>query len=58
MNPLPPRRHAVASLVIMLGTFAIVAAIAGLAGAANLGTALSFGQMGFAVALVFVLVRR
>lgn len=45
-------------LAIMLGAFAVATAIAALAGAANFGTALTFGQMGFAVALVYVLVRR
>jgi hypothetical protein len=58
MTPLPPRRHALISAALLLGSFAIVSAIAGLAGAANLGTALSFGQIGFAVALVYVLLRR
>ncbi|MEA2391127.1 MAG: hypothetical protein QOK31_1236, partial [Solirubrobacteraceae bacterium] len=32
--------------------------VAGLAGAANLGTALAFGQIGFALALLYVLLRR
>lgn len=58
MRPLSPRRHALMSLSIMLGAFVVVTAIAELAGAANLGTALSFGQIAFAVALVYVLVRR
>lgn len=58
MRPLPPRRHALVSLVILLVAFAASAALAGLAGAANLGTALAFGQMGFALALVYVLARR
>jgi hypothetical protein len=41
----------------MLGTFAATA-IAAAFGAANFGTALSFGQVGFAVALVWVLLTR
>jgi hypothetical protein len=45
-------------LAIMLGAFAAATAIAALAGAANFGTALTFGQIGFALALVYVLVRR
>ena len=45
-------------LAILAGAFALASAVAGLAGAANLGTALSFGQMGFALALVWVLARR
>ena len=48
----------VGDLLIMLGTFAVVSAFAELLGAANLGTALAFGQMGFALALVYVLVKR
>jgi hypothetical protein len=52
------RRHAAVSLAIMIGAFAAVTGIAELAGAANLGTAMAFGQMGFALALVYVLLKR
>jgi hypothetical protein len=45
-------------LLIMLGAFAAGAALAGLFGAVNLGTALAFGQMAFAAAALFVIVRR
>ncbi len=45
-------------LLIVFGAFALVSALAGLLGAANLGTALSFGQIAFAAATVFVLVKR
>ena len=45
-------------LAIVLGAFVLASALAGLLGAANLGTALSFGQIGFAAALVYVLLRR
>ncbi|MEA2272026.1 MAG: hypothetical protein QOI98_734, partial [Solirubrobacteraceae bacterium] len=48
----------VSDLLIMLGAFALASALAELLGADNLGTALSFGQMAFALALVYVLVRR
>jgi len=41
----------------MLGAFAAASALAAVAGAANFGTALAFGQIGFAAALVWVLVR-
>ncbi|MCW2991717.1 MAG: hypothetical protein JWM73_2311 [Solirubrobacterales bacterium] len=58
MTPLPPRRHALISLAILVGAFAAVTAIAEAAGAANLGTAMSFGQLGFALALLYVLLRR
>lgn len=42
----------------MLGAFVLASALAGLLGAANLGTALTFGQLAFAAALAFVLLRR
>lgn len=45
-------------LVIMLGAFVIASAIAAALGAVNLGTALAFGQMGFALAAVLVIARR
>jgi len=45
-------------LAIVLGAFVLASAVAGVLGAANFGTALSFGQIGFAAALVYVLLRR
>jgi hypothetical protein len=48
----------VLDLAIMIGAFAVASAVAGALGAANFGTALAFGQIGFAAALVWVLVRR
>ena len=45
-------------LAILLGAFAAFAAIAAALGAANFGTALAFGQLGFAATLVWVLLRR
>ena len=45
-------------VAIVLTAFAVVSALAGLLGAANLGTAFAFGQMGFALAAVLVIVRR
>ncbi|HSZ70959.1 MAG TPA: hypothetical protein VK756_11435 [Solirubrobacteraceae bacterium] len=45
-------------LLMMLGGFVAASALAGAFGAANLGTALAFGQMGFAIALVYVLLKR
>jgi hypothetical protein len=42
----------------MLGAFLAASALAGALGATNLGTALAFGQMGFAIGLVYVLVKR
>jgi hypothetical protein len=45
-------------LAILVGAFAASSAIAAALGAANFGTALSFGQIGFALALGWVLIRR
>jgi len=45
-------------MAILLGAFAAASVGAGALGAANLGTALTFGQIGFAAALVWVLLRR
>ena len=45
-------------LAIMFSAFVVASALAGALGAINLGTALAFGQMAFAVAAVAVVVRR
>jgi hypothetical protein len=45
-------------LIVVLGAFAGASAIAAALGAANFGTALSFGQIAFAGALVWVLLTR
>jgi hypothetical protein len=45
-------------LAILVGAFAAATAIAAALGAANFGTALSFGQIAFALALAWVLLRR
>lgn len=55
---LPASRPFVQNLGIVVGAMAGGTLIAELAGAANLGTALSFGQIAFAIALVWVLVKR
>lgn len=52
------RRGILLDLVLMLGALVAATLIAELAGAANLGTALSFGQIGFALAAVYVVLRR
>ena len=44
-------------LLAVFGAFALATAAAALAGAENLGTAMAFGQIGFALALVAVLLR-
>ena len=45
-------------LATMFGAFIVASALAGALGAANLGTALAFGQIGFAAATVYVILRR
>jgi hypothetical protein len=45
-------------LLILLAAFVAVTLIALAVGATNLGTALAFGQLAFAGALVYVLVKR
>jgi hypothetical protein len=46
------------ALAIMIGAFVLATVVAELAGAANLGTSMSFGQIAFALAAVYVLLRR
>ncbi|HWX45111.1 MAG TPA: hypothetical protein VNY52_07285 [Solirubrobacteraceae bacterium] len=45
-------------LLITLGAFIAASALAGALGAVNLGTALAFGQIGFALSLMYVLLKR
>jgi uncharacterized membrane protein (DUF485 family) len=45
-------------LLIMFASFALASALAGALGAVNFGTALAFGQIAFAIAAVYVLLRR
>jgi hypothetical protein len=45
-------------LALMVGAFVVTTVVAELAGAANLGTSMSFGQIAFAIAAVYVVVRR
>jgi hypothetical protein len=45
-------------LAIMIAAFVLGSALAGLLGAVNLGTALAFGQIAFAIAAVYVIVKR
>lgn len=52
------RRGAPIDLALMVGAFVLATVVAELAGAANLGTALSFGQIAFALAAVYVVVWR
>lgn len=55
---LPQSRPLAQNAGIVVGAFAGGTVIAELLGAANLGTAMSFGQIAFAIALVYVLLRR
>ncbi len=45
-------------LLTMFGAFVLASLLAGLLGAINLGTALAFGQIAFAIATVYVILRR
>jgi hypothetical protein len=45
-------------LALMLGAFVLGTAVAALLGAANFGTALTFGTIAFAAVLVWVLLTR
>jgi hypothetical protein len=47
-----------ANIGIPLGAFALAALLAELAGAANLGVSLGVGQVAFALAATYVLLRR
>lgn len=57
--PSPSRRRRVlGDLLLIFGAFVLGSALAGALGAVNLGTALSFGQIALAIAVVYVLLRR
>ena len=45
-------------LLLLVAAFATATAVAALLGATNFGTALTFGQLAFAAALVWVIVKR
>jgi hypothetical protein len=45
-------------LLLLLAAFVLATALAAALGAINFGTALTFGQIAFAAALVWVLVKR
>jgi len=53
-----PRRILLIDLAIILGAFVLTTLVAEAAGAANLGTAMSFGQIGVALASLYVLMKR
>jgi hypothetical protein len=45
-------------LLLMFGALVLASAIAAALGAPNLGTALAFGQIAFALSVVYVMLRR
>jgi hypothetical protein len=45
-------------LALMVGVFVVATLVAELFGAANLGTALTFGQLAFAATYVYLIVKR
>jgi hypothetical protein len=45
-------------LLAILAAFVLASALAGLLGAINLGTALSFGQIAVALTVVYLMLRR
>jgi hypothetical protein len=51
-------RRTLIDLALIAGAFALASALAGALGAANLGTALAFGQIALAATAVYVLLRR
>lgn len=53
-----PRRDVLVDLALMVGAFVFATLVAEAAGAANLGTAMSFGQIAFALAAFYVVMRR
>jgi hypothetical protein len=46
------------NLLMIVGAFVLASALAAALGAANLGTALSFGQIALALTAVYVIVKR
>ena len=53
-----PRRRLLIDLALMIGAFVAATLVAEAAGAPNLGTAMSFGQIGFALAAFYVVLKR
>ena len=51
-------RAALLDLALIVGAFVAATVVAELAGAANLGTAMSFGQIALVLAAVYVVLRR
>jgi hypothetical protein len=45
-------------LATVVAAFVLASALAGALGAVNLGTALAFGQIAFAISVVYIMLRR
>jgi hypothetical protein len=52
------RRGPLIDLALMFGAFVLASLLAGALGAINLGTALAFGQIAFAICTVYAMLRR
>jgi hypothetical protein len=52
------RRTLLVDLLLMIGAFIVATLVAQACGAANLGTAMTFGQIGFALAAFYVIAKR
>jgi len=57
-EPARGRSHVAGDLLLIFGALVLASALAGALGAANLGTALSFGQIAVALTVVYLLLRR
>jgi hypothetical protein len=58
LAPRRTRQRVTRDLLLIVGAFVLASALAGALGAANLGTALAFGQIALAATVVYVLLRR
>jgi len=52
------RRRLLVDLALMIAAFVVATLVAEAAGAPNLGTAMTFGQIGFALAAFYVVLKR
>ncbi|MEY2517045.1 MAG: hypothetical protein QOJ89_4403 [bacterium] len=53
-----PRRRLLVDLLLIAGAFVLATLVAEAAGAANLGTAMTFGQVAIALAALYVVMKR
>jgi hypothetical protein len=52
------RRRLLIDVLLILGAFVLATLVAEAAGAANLGTAMTFGQIGVALAVLYIVMKR